>query len=108
MGQRKKYFAAPFVKVFYLFSSCHPFRRGLCLIFENDMFHTGLGLSKRKGSNVDRGLMVDVFSKLQFEVLRTNCLDISCYKKFHSQKKGTGICRTFHNSLLLFSVQYTA
>jgi len=43
-------------------------KRGLCLIFENDMFHTGLGLSKRKGSNVDRGLMVDVFSKLQFEV----------------------------------------
>ena len=38
------------------------------MIFENDMFHTDLGLSKRKGSNVDRVLMIDVFTKLQFEV----------------------------------------
>ncbi|XP_023326454.1 caspase isoform X3 [Eurytemora carolleeae] len=43
-------------------------RRGICMIFENDMFHTDLGLSKRKGSNVDRVLMIDVFTKLQFEV----------------------------------------
>ena len=43
-------------------------KRGLCMIFENDMFHTDLGLSRRKGSSVDRGLMIDVFSKLQFEV----------------------------------------
>lgn len=43
-------------------------RRGLCLIFDNDMFHTSLNLSDRKGSEVDRTLMENVFNKLQFEV----------------------------------------
>jgi hypothetical protein len=33
------------------------------------MFHTDLGLSKRKGSNVDRKLMESVFSHLQFQVV---------------------------------------
>jgi hypothetical protein len=32
------------------------------------MFHTDLGLSDRKGSNVDRKLMGNVFNRLQFEV----------------------------------------
>jgi hypothetical protein len=32
------------------------------------MFHTSLGLSKRKGSNVDRELMKKVFQHLEFEV----------------------------------------
>ena len=43
-------------------------RRGVCLILENDMFHTNLGLSKRKGSSVDRQVMADTFTRLQFEV----------------------------------------
>ena len=43
-------------------------KRGVCLILENDMFHTNLGLSKRKGSSVDRQLMTDTFHRLQFEV----------------------------------------
>ena len=43
-------------------------RRGVCLILENDMFHTNLGLSKRKGSSVDRQAMADTFTRLQFEV----------------------------------------
>ena len=43
-------------------------KRGICLIIENDMFHTNLGLSKRKGSSVDRQLMIDTFHRLQFEV----------------------------------------
>ena len=43
-------------------------RRGVCVIIENDMFHTNLGLSKRKGSSVDRQLMVETFTRLQFEV----------------------------------------
>ena len=47
-------------------SSC--LRRGVCIILENDMFHTNLGLSKRKGSSVDRQLMMETFTKLQFEV----------------------------------------
>ena len=43
-------------------------KRGVCIILENDMFHTDLGLSKRKGSSVDRQVMADTFTKLQFEV----------------------------------------
>merc|ERR1712198_142413 len=43
-------------------------RRGVCLVIENDMFHTSLGLSKRKGSLVDRQLMVQTFTRLHFEV----------------------------------------
>ena len=35
---------------------------------ENDMFHTSLGLSKRKGSSLDRQVMLETFTKLQFEV----------------------------------------
>ena len=38
------------------------------MIFDNDMFHTSLNLSDRKGSEVDRTLMENVFNKLQFEV----------------------------------------
>ena len=38
-------------------------RRGVCIILENDMFHTNLGLSRRKGSSVDRQLMGDTFSR---------------------------------------------
>merc|ERR1719234_2024783 len=34
-------------------------RMGKCILLENDMFHTGLGLSKRKGSSVDRALIID-------------------------------------------------
>jgi len=49
------------------YSSSYP-RRGVCLVIENDMFSTTLGLSKRKGSNIDRMLMINAFSKLQFEV----------------------------------------
>jgi len=43
-------------------------KRGLCLIIENDMFSTNLGLSKRKGSSIDRMLMIKTFTKLEFEV----------------------------------------
>jgi len=43
-------------------------KRGLCLIIENDMFSTNLGLSKRKGSSIDRMLMINTFTKLEFEV----------------------------------------
>merc|ERR1711915_961072 len=50
-----------------LYDSSHT-RRGICLIIENDMFSTNLGLSKRKGSSIDRQLMLKTFSKLQFEV----------------------------------------
>ena len=42
--------------------------RGVCLIFENDMFHTGLGLAKRKGSSLDRILMANTFRRLRLEV----------------------------------------
>ena len=41
---------------------------GKCILLENDMFHTGLGLSKRKGSSVDRALIIDAFHRLGFEV----------------------------------------
>ena len=43
-------------------------RRGVCLVLENDMFHTSLGLSQRKGSSLDRTAMINTFSRLQFEV----------------------------------------
>ena len=58
-------------------------RRGVCIVLglhtlsfpemkiifsENDMFHTSLGLSKRKGSSLDRQVMLETFTKLQFEV----------------------------------------
>ena len=32
------------------------------------MFHTSLGLSKRKGSSLDKQVMLETFTKLQFEV----------------------------------------
>ena len=44
-------------------------RMGKCILLENDMFHTGLGLSKRKGSSVDRALIIDAFHRLGFQVL---------------------------------------
>ena len=43
-------------------------RMGKCILLENDMFHTGLGLSKRKGSSVDRALIIDAFHRLGFQV----------------------------------------
>jgi len=43
-------------------------RMGKCILLENDMFHTGLGLSKRKGSSVDRALIIDAFHQLGFQV----------------------------------------
>jgi len=43
-------------------------RMGKCILLENDMFHTGLGLSKRKGSSVDRALIIDSFHQLGFQV----------------------------------------
>jgi len=50
-----------------VYESSFP-KRGLCLLIENDMFSTNLGLSKRKGSSIDRMLMINVFTKLEFEV----------------------------------------
>merc|ERR1719341_1183127 len=43
-------------------------KMGKCILLENDMFHTGLGLSKRKGSSVDRALIIDSFHQLGFQV----------------------------------------
>merc|ERR1711971_579238 len=43
-------------------------RMGKCILLENGMFHTGLGLSKRKGSSVDRALIIDAFHRLGFQV----------------------------------------
>ena len=45
---------------------------GKCILLENDMFHTGLGLSKRKGSSVDRALIIDAFHRLGFQVFYQN------------------------------------
>lgn len=50
-----------------VYKSAYP-KRGLCLIIENDMFSTNLGLSKRKGSSIDRMLMIKTFTRLEFEV----------------------------------------
>jgi len=50
-----------------VYSSAYS-KRGICLIIENDMFSTNLGLSKRKGSSIDRILMINTFTKLEFEV----------------------------------------
>jgi len=50
-----------------VYSSAYS-KRGICLIIENDMFSTNLGLSKRKGSSIDRILMINTFTKLDFEV----------------------------------------
>ena len=47
-------------------------RMGKCILLENDMFHTGLGLSKRKGSSVDRSLIIDAFHRLGFQVFRAD------------------------------------
>ena len=48
---------------------------------ENDMFHTNLGLSKRKGSNLDKQIMLEAFTKLQFEVrVYTNLAVKDIYK----------------------------
>ena len=56
-----------------VYSSAYP-KRGLCLIIENDMFSTNLGLSKRKGSSIDRILMIKTFTQLDFEV--TACVPL--------------------------------
>ena len=53
-------------------------RMGKCILLENDMFHTGLGLSKRKGSSVDRALIIDAFHRLGFQVLSRRF-----YKRLH-------------------------
>ena len=45
---------------------------GKCILLENDMFHTGLGLSKRKGSSVDRALIIDAFHRLGFQVFHAD------------------------------------
>ena len=51
------------------------------IIVENDMFHTSLGLSKRKGSSLDRQVMLETFTKLQFEVrIYTNLTVRDIYK----------------------------
>ena len=47
-------------------------RMGKCILLENDMFHTGLGLSKRKGSSVDRALIIDAFHRLGFQVFHAD------------------------------------
>ena len=48
---------------------------------ENDMFHTNLGLSKRKGSALDKQIMLEAFTKLQFEVrVYTNLAVKDIYK----------------------------
>ena len=51
-------------------------RMGKCILLENDMFHTGLGLSKRKGSSVDRALIIDAFHRLGFQVLSHHFINV--------------------------------
>ena len=51
------------------------------IVLENDMFHTSLGLSKRKGSSLDKQVMLETFTKLQFEVrIYTNLTVKDVYK----------------------------